>query len=122
MKIVDRKTFLKLPGYTLYAKLIPQGIEWEEIRVKRDSTKANDYYDMPLIDIAELDTSLIDIAQNCYEEIEKSKNDGAYSIKMETGVVSRDALYEDDQLFCVFEQEDVEMIRNLLNLCIETGS
>lgn len=120
MKIVDRSTFLSLPAYTVYSKL--NGICFGEIRIKFDSWGSNgDYRDMPLIEISENSNELemTDISAIYFREIERSKEDFSYSIKMETEVISRDGLYKADQLFCVFEKKDVKMIISVLNKCFD---
>jgi hypothetical protein len=43
MKIVDRKTFLKMPEGTVYAKIPTQWIV-EDLCVKYESTDYNDWY------------------------------------------------------------------------------
>lgn len=99
MRIVDRKTFLAMPSGTVFAKFAP--CWFGDLHIKGDSLDSNDF-------IAEAITDAFDnngseqFADRCYE----MKDKGA-SYPMTFDATMRDGLFDDDQLFAVWDRSDV---------------
>lgn len=101
MKIVDRKTFLAMPAGTVYAK-IP--VRWivNNLCVKFETTDYNDWYYMSFDWV---DASDSGEAIDRLEEMWKSGT--SYPVQ---NSVARDGLFDEDDHFLVYEQEEVEHI------------
>jgi len=111
MRIINRTEFLKLPEKTLYRKYQPQ--TYGELSIKYGSL-ANDYVDVELVgDIEGTDSS--------------DSNSGAHDYYKNTSSVfrfdyegtCRDGLYDDDQLFAVYDNTDIEQLIEQLKSCIK---
>ena len=98
MKIVDRQTFLALPEETLFSKYKPS--YFEEIAIKGE-TWGNDFLYQVIVDpikchdSGELGDILDDSALN------------GTSFDLDFDCCGRDGLFDDDQLFAVWEKKDV---------------
>lgn len=97
MKIVNRKQFLALPEGVIYAKFQP--CVFGDIAVKYDSID-NDWYYRDLLEVDAEDSG--EWADMLLEGMEKD-----ISLPLDFECVSRDGFYDDDQLFTVFEKQDV---------------
>jgi hypothetical protein len=98
MKIVDRITFLALPENTLYSKYEPCVFGPLEIK---GETWGNDFLTQQIadsVDAAGTD-ELIDILFDAQEK--------GTSFDLDLEICGRDGLFEDDQLFAVWEHNDV---------------
>src|SRR4051812_9857957 len=101
MKIVDRKTFLDMPPGTVFAKFGPlPSYVFGDVMIKGE-TSSNDFWMQPFISIDADDTS------DWAEEIEQSITTG-HSIGLDLDYEVRDGLFENDQLFAVWEHADVK--------------
>lgn len=100
MRIVDRATFLALPAGTVYAKYMP--CVFEDLCIKDDTSVGyNDWYYQQIVDAVESESSN-DWADKLFDAQENGT-----SMPMDFDCASRDGLYEDDQLFAVWEPQDV---------------
>jgi len=107
MKIVDFKEFLALPAGTVYMKYEP--CVFEDLCVKEDSLKNRDFlYSNITYDI---DCNGSDDFFAKLFEAEENKQ----SLKTDFNMVGRDGCFKDDQLFAVYEKEDVERLIAKLN-------
>jgi hypothetical protein len=97
MKIINRKQFLALPEGVLYAKFNP--CIFGDIAIKEESL-SNDWYYQDLLELDVNDSG--EWADTLFEGMEKGT-----SITMDFDCVSRDGLFDEEQLFAVFEKEDV---------------
>lgn len=96
MKIVDRKTFLKMPVGTVYREYKPY--IFGPIRIKDTSLESDFFY----IEIGEPDVpDHSDFADAC-QKMEDGEN-----VRMDLGVVARDGLFDENQLYMVFSDDDI---------------
>lgn len=99
MKIVDRKTFIAMPANTLFSKYEP--CFFGELEIKGESIGEIDFYVQQIVDAVdannteELDEILFDAEEN------------KTSFKMDFSCEGRDGLFDDNQLFAVWERDDV---------------
>lgn len=115
MKIIDRKTFLAMPAETLYAKYEP--CIFHGMMIKGDTIigfdgEPIDWFYQQLVDALK--------SSDCGEWgalLDESQSTGK-SIPMNFEMQSRDGCFEDDQLFAVFEPQDVHALITRLQRCI----
>lgn len=101
MKIVDRKTFLALPSGTVYRKFTPA--VFDEIEIKRSDS--NDVYSPDYV------TLRLDSVESpeMYDWL-----DVGSEFRFDYDATRRDAMFEEDQLFAVYDKQDlVELIHIL---------
>ena len=110
MKIVDRKTFLALTNETLFSKYSPQIIE--DILIKVGTSDSGDFYYQ---DIA---TAIDSTGSDDYSDKLDAAEKNGISLKMDFDCVSRDGLWDKNQLFLVWEKEDVVMLIDRLKRCL----
>lgn len=104
MKIYNKKEFLKLPPGTFFAKGVRYSMDGFCVK---GETWENDFL---YIDLVSIDSYGSDNLLDRFEEmIEKSIS---YPIN-ET--YSRDGMFDEEDIFLVFEKEDLKIIRNLIN-------
>lgn len=109
MKIVNRKEFLALPAGVIYAKFEP--CIFGDLAIKGDSLN-DDWYHHDLIEVDAYDSG--EWADKLFAGMEKG-----ISIPLDFDTVSRDGMHDKDQLFAVFEIEDVySLIRMLKNTVV----
>lgn len=103
MKIVTRQDFLALPAGAVFCKYSPQN--FDDLAIKGESL--SDSGDFLYQDIAcSIDaSSSVDFGN----KLEDAEEKGA-SIPMDFERLSRDGLFDEDQLFAVFERSDVEAL------------
>jgi hypothetical protein len=100
MKIVNRKTFTSLPANTLYSKYEP--CFFGDLEIKGDTLDhCNDYCVQRISDAIKCSGS--EEFGNLLDDAER----GGGSLAMDFDCESRDGLFEDDQLFAVWEKRDV---------------
>ncbi len=105
MRIVKRDEFLKLPAGTVYQKYKPCVNFFEEICVKERTISEYDFchYIVPAV---------LDADSNDYAPIVDT------SAKLDFNSTVRDGFFEEDQLFAVWEKEDVSGLVTLLQTCL----
>lgn len=113
MRIVDRNTFLAMPPETLFCKYQP--CVMESILIKGDSIffeGGNDFFYQSIEDAVDCDDcgQMIDV-------LDSAQLHGT-SFRLDLECQGRDGCFDDDQLFVVFEQYDVEMLINRLLRCL----
>ena len=106
MKIVDRVTFLKMPTNTLFSKYNP--CYFEPLCIKMDSIGEIDFF------YQELHDSLLtnDFIIACHSM------EAGQSIQVDMNVESRDGLFDKDQLFAVWEPQDIDALVKRLKECL----
>jgi hypothetical protein len=105
MKIVDRKTFLAMPRGTVYAKYAP--CYFEDLAIKED-TWTDDFLYQAINDALAMEPG-IDCASQMDDLAERSLATGS-SIAMDFDCLGRDGLFDEDQLFAVWEPQDVRAL------------
>lgn len=108
MKILNRKDFLKTPRGTVYSYYEP--CVFKELNIKTTDNKdyENDFVYFSLIGEFDIEKG------KEYSEICRRMEDGE-SVLASFEETQREGLFDDDQLFLVYEKEDVtNMIQALL--------
>ena len=101
MKIVDRKTFLGMPDGTVFSKYAPQ--YFEGLCIKRETVGGCDFrYDQLADALPARDTA--HHMELCY------RAEAGESVPLDFERSYRDGLFEDEQLFSVWERADVEAL------------
>ena len=110
MRIVDRKTFLSLPGNTLFSTYDPQ--VFGPLEIKGESL-SNDYY---VQDIASAVESISD--QDECDILDDALLTGR-PFRMDFHCEGRDGCFNDKELYAVWENDDVLSLISRLQECIK---
>ena len=111
MKIVDRKNFLKLPRGTLFQKYQPH--IFENIQIKKSSTNI-DYIFQDLPEI------YLKSSEEMFAILENAIKTGC-SFQLDFACSTRDGMFEEEQLFAVWEKKDVEALISRLKIALRDG-
>jgi hypothetical protein len=114
MRIVNRTEFLKLPANTLFSKYAP--CYMEALEIKGDTIVANDFGVQQIADAIRSDSGN-DFANKLQDAEETGK-----SLTMDFDYQGRDGCFDADQLFAVWEPEDVFKLMQRLYLCVAPGA
>lgn len=112
MKILDRKQFLALPSGVLYSDF--RYSVMEGLYIKYDTTAGGDWVKLSFLDSP---FTFTEDYSDIHEIYEKSHKEGA-SFIMDYDCTVRDGLYEEDDLFAVYEKEDLIKLIEFLNECV----
>lgn len=105
MKVVDKKTFLTLPQGTFFCK----GVQWVfyDICIKGETLSEYDFYYSSLCEMHSNNS------KDFFDQLENSLTCGiSYSLNHSEG---RDGTYDMNDLFLIYEKEDLSMIKNLID-------
>lgn len=103
MKIVTRKEFMKLPKETVFSYYEPCVFRELMIKVSDDKGWPTDFlYDSI---IGKIDSKSSEDFSNKCEMMEKGE-----SVPMDFESTGREGLFDDEQLYAVYEKEDVEKL------------
>jgi len=108
MKIVNRKTFLNMPPNTIFAKYEP--CIFDELCIKGE-TIYDDFYFQSVMNV-ESDNS------GEFIEILEDATKNGNSFRLDLHCEGRDCFFKTNQLFAVFEKQDVTMLIKRLNDCL----
>lgn len=103
MKIINRKNFLNLPEGTVYCK--GKRWYWEQLSVKGESLD-NDWYYLQIDQIPAHDSS--EWVDNQERMLETGESMPIQITK------SRDGLFEDDDIFLIYEEADLKLLKDCL--------
>jgi hypothetical protein len=106
MKIVNRETFLQLPANTLYHKYEPDWFGELEIKVNEPGTWNNDW-------VVDYPYGFIEGFGCCEWDHETTPE-----FRFDQEATQRDGLFHEDQLFAVYDNEDIERLITKLKSCI----
>lgn len=108
MRIVNRKEFLELPNNTVYSKYESSGMI-DGLHIK-DESYTNDwvYFDLICNIKASSDGELLD-------KMYKAENDHAFQIRNNLYCCQRDGFYEKDDMFVIYNNEDIKALICRLN-------
>ena len=110
MKIVNRKEFLAMPAWTLFAKYRPYSIG--ELEIKGDTRIGVDYESAQIADSVD--------SEDTEDRISKLELcEAGASIDIHANTYQRDAMFDEDQLFAIYENKDIEKIIESLQECIK---
>lgn len=110
MKIVNLETFRAMPENTLFSKYEP--CAFGELQIKYKTI--------------ELDFFATDGLSSCVDavstddfmtKLEDARNNGT-AVELDFDTISRDGMFEEGQLFAVWEKADVEQLIERLKLCL----
>ncbi len=110
MKILNLEKFRALPENTLFSKFIPCAFDYLEI--KGDTIEC-DFWTQEIHSAIECNDSG-QSSELLFEAQEKG-----LSLKMDFECEGRDGLYEDNQLFAVWENNDLLQLIDRLKQCIK---
>jgi hypothetical protein len=110
MKIVNRAQFLAMPANTVYAKYEPCSMG--HLEIKGDSIGQIDFFSQQITDAVGANDSSEFVGL-----LQESERTGA-SVPMDFNCMYRDGLFDEDQLFAVFETRDVEKLIERLKRCL----
>lgn len=111
MKIVDRKTFIAMPANTLFSKYEP--CFFGPLEIKGESIGEIDFYVQQIADAVDANNT------EEFSEILFDAEENKASFKMDLHCEGRDGLFDDNQLFAVWEHDDViALIERLQKLLI----
>ncbi|WP_130945755.1 hypothetical protein [Klebsiella quasipneumoniae] len=115
MRIVDRKTFLSLPPNTVYSisdwtdKTFSTSIT--DLLIKGETVAKADYYAQAIPDFD------YDNPDDKFEAIEQAVKEGA-ALKTDFHVESRNAMFDESQMYAIWEKEDIERLIERLKECL----
>lgn len=104
MRIVNREEFLKLPAGTLYAKYQSLGC-WGALEIKEESTDFNDWYQYNLLN----GWAGCGSSDQFYDKVMLAEK-GEAQLSNDFDCSGRDGLFDDDQLFIVYDKWDIEQL------------
>jgi hypothetical protein len=108
MKIVDRATFLKMPAGTVYQKY--ESCFFDSINVKGDTCGENDWVYLCGIEQPDFPEATDSASWfGCCWAMEKGESKDLYF-----EVSERDGLFDEDQLFAVWEPDDIRGLIGVL--------
>jgi hypothetical protein len=113
MRIVDRKAFLSLPPNTLYCKYSSLG-SYGDVCIKTGVSGRNDWY------YSELTGWVVGVenSQEYFNTMQLAEKEGK-EFRFDLNIEARDGLYEEDEMFAVFDKEDISRMINKLNQLIK---
>jgi hypothetical protein len=103
MKIIDRATFLEMPAGTLFQKYSPY--VFEDLCIKGETTTAAGFFQVDLCGLWPADCN--DTNDFC-DALDRMRAGAALPLDLETEC--RDGLFDNNQLFAVWEARDVEAL------------
>ena len=111
MRVLHRKAFLRLPPGALYCKGEPHGLGFGNLQVKGESLTRDWIYLDPCRIVAADPDQLEDRLR------EMLTHNASYPLD-ESFAASRDAMYDEDAIFLVFERADLLRLRSLIDRAI----
>ncbi len=113
MKILTRKQFLALRGEYVYAKYKPS--YFYDFGIKMCNSGPDDYCHLDLVENIEASSS--DKYHDKLTEAEENPGEVSLSLDFENG--GRDGMFDDDQLFAIWEDADVQAMINRLQQVLD---
>ena len=108
MKIVDRKTFLTLPEGTIYSYYVPQISNG--LMVKQETLSDDWIYQDLLFEVYG------DSSNDVMQLLTQAEEHGT-SFRLDLDCGTRDGMFDNEQMFMVYEKEDItRLVNKLLSL------
>jgi len=111
MRIVNRKEFLGLEDPVLYSKCDDSGNTYGELSISygRSSEGSNDFVTVGLHGFVKEwnGSNSVNDGEEHYEILEKAIKDKNSHFEWDYTMTGRDGLFEEDQLFMIYEQLDL---------------
>ncbi len=114
MRIVSRAEFLTLPAGTVFSKYKPS--VFGDLQIKGASNAYNDFWYQQIVDSLDCEGS-----HEFFDLLEESEKTGR-SLLMDFETETRDGMFDDEQLFSVWEREDVMSLINRLLQAVLTST
>jgi hypothetical protein len=97
MRIVNKQEFLKLPENTIFSKYSP--CQFGDLRIKGESVGTIDFYYQPISNSIKCNDTgeFVDACTKAEKE----------SVEMDFDCLTRDGVFDDEQLFSVWEEKDI---------------
>lgn len=111
MKILNREEFFKLPQGVLYSEYEPDDLFYNMF-IKGEQLKS-DYVEMSIIGNIEANSS-----DERYETIDSAK-ENKNSIKLDFEKYGRNGMYDEEQLYALYEKQDLEDLIKCLQKSLE---
>lgn len=119
MKIVNREDFLKLPPHTLYCKYEPLLLPRDTLQIKLDTCIDSEGkgFDWFLRSIVYIES---DSQEDFHSKMTKMEVEGC-SYPLDCDDMIREGAFEDNQLYLVYEDDDVKALIEELTKCLTKG-
>lgn len=101
MRILNLQEFLQVPKGTFYMKYEP--CIFGPLCIFEGSAGNIDFFYIQFNDAIDFNES-----GELWDHLEEARVDSSISLKMDYDIVSRDGLFEEDQMFAILEEKDVE--------------
>jgi len=117
MKIVNRVEFLKLPAGTLFCKYTPN--LFGDLEIKESNPEDDWSPDFLTTTISGSGLSVLgcDSPDQCDYVLTRAAEKGT-EFRIDYDCASRDGYFDEDQLFAVYDKEDIQMLVDRLNALI----
>lgn len=119
MKLYTRKNFMKLPSMTIYSRVDKSGGElmYGLFCKTSDSDYVYDFVEQNLISEAGFPNGINDgLDAILYQE---NLRDTFQDFRTDLNCSGRDGMFNDSDLFVVWDKEDVTKLRDYLNDCLQ---
>jgi len=110
MKIIDRKTFLSLPDETLFSKYEP--CVFGDLTIKGATVGTNDFLTQQISDAVAYNDS------GDFGYIMETARETGCSIYMDFDCMGRDGLFDEEQLFAIWETADIVALIDRLKMLV----
>lgn len=114
MKLISKRILLQMPKGTVFAKKTRVFTETSPILVLGDCSDRDFYY--------------INISSFCFGESDLDTDDAFFALDRSMGrniemelCVSRDGLFDDDEMYYVFSKKEVEQMIDVLTEALKVG-
>lgn len=116
MRIIDRQAFLQMPAGTIYAKAdsLPS-LDFGQVEIKGDTVAGVDWCVQRLIGDFVGDRDSGEWADS-FEAMHKGEDRA-----VDLDIVCRDGLFDNDQLFAVFDKTDAEALLATIEAALQEG-
>lgn len=111
MRIVNKQEFLSLPAGTLYSDYKHQ--IFDDLKIKHETI----FHDKVPIDFVFeniIGNVMCNDSEECFKILLDAEENGS-SFNLDFDCPMRDALFEENQLFAIYEREDIVALINKLN-------
>lgn len=115
MRILNRKQFLELPEGVVFAKYTPTG---EYGMLCRKFNTFVDGSGVPSDFDYQNMTSEVGLCGDEFFKVMEDAEENGTSYRLDFYCGNRDGFFDQDQLFAVWEQQDIESLREYLGTCI----
>ena len=102
MRIINRKEFLSLPEGTVFSEFEPHF--FDGLFIKGETVGDDDYLEETLVG------NVASTGSGNYSDIVSRAVENGQEFSLEFGATSRNGMYDDEQLYAVYSQDDVKQL------------